>query len=1062
MKTVFFSHQPLILSHKMAIRFCELTFIFKLVCIHSISLRINSLASNLFNYYNSIGSTICPITMKNTFLTLFSVAILSIYFLCTETRAQNSRVGVTPVESTPKSNKNIVALIIGISEYQNISDLSFADDDAELFRAFLVSSFKDRLEEENIRFLTNQEATGAAIIRSLIWLKQVAKKGDQVVIYFAGHGGYENLTDFKLGYLLAHDVFEDTYSAGGAVSLDFLEKTLKSFAAKGISTLFIADACHSGKSNGSGEEYVYINNQLALESQGITKILSARGNEVALEDERWGGGHGIFTYYLVRGLIGDADQIPEDGYVNIREIDNYLSTSVARETEYNQNPKIIGDTRNLAITSVDISVYKNFQELYETDNLSDLGVAKKKPNKLESDPLYISFKESIKHKNFLVPNDASSIYYYKELNNRYTQKEQLVIQEELVTSFLDYAQSLINNYLAGLTIASSQEYLKASKMLAKLFELDLLEEELIDYTRSKQLFLESYAFHNDVRTDKIKLSKREEEQRFNEEIDKLELAIELDKNAAYLYHGAALYYYLLDKDSLGYEFDERSLELAPNWIYPKNALVDKETDREKRISLYRQHIQSNPNYLALYSNAGFQLRKQRDYEEAKSILQEGLFKALEDRENTDEYEISRIYNQLGLVHHDLDDFITAIKHFEKAIELNPRGEYLFYNMADSYYAIKDFDKANDLYEKAIALHPTKVGIYSWYANILVGQGKFDEAIKATKKAIELEPKYKYAYRNLGDAYKQKKEYDSAHSAYKKAIEIDPSYADVHNELGGMFYEQKLFKKAIDHYKEAIALDGSFKAIYNEGLGASFRQLAQYDSSIYYFKKSISQNSDHSFASYFHIAYLYMEDEILNIDSAIHYSDQGIKIFNPYLKKGNIPKAIQFFKSNLDEPYDSFKSRYSYYGIGWLHENGYGVNKDMREATKWYFYSYMFLNRIAGEKILRMEETETLDSIKNYVSKYPMSDGGKKFTIPCLLPNGNKKPYNILIVDDVLEPSNPIGHEVQRIKDSFNAEVPIEVIDSFKKLYALAKKNDVSFKELCVYALEAANKEKAEK
>lgn len=65
-------------------------------------------------------------------------------------------------------------------------------------------------------------------------------------------------------------------------------------------------------------------------------ILSASGaNELAKEDDQLK--HGIFTYYLLKGLKGDADS-DKDGFVTIDEIYSYLSDIIPRVTGRDQNP----------------------------------------------------------------------------------------------------------------------------------------------------------------------------------------------------------------------------------------------------------------------------------------------------------------------------------------------------------------------------------------------------------------------------------------------------------------------------------------------------------------------------------------------------------------------------------------------------------------------------------------------------------------------------------------------------------------------------------------------------
>lgn len=84
------------------------------------------------------------------------------------------------------------ALLIGVSDYVHFADveggdLPGAEHDARRVRDVLV--MRGFVPEANIRMLLNHEATRAAIEEAITgWLVQSARPGDNVTIFFAGHG----------------------------------------------------------------------------------------------------------------------------------------------------------------------------------------------------------------------------------------------------------------------------------------------------------------------------------------------------------------------------------------------------------------------------------------------------------------------------------------------------------------------------------------------------------------------------------------------------------------------------------------------------------------------------------------------------------------------------------------------------------------------------------------------------------------------------------------------------------------------------------------------------------
>ena len=107
--------------------------------------------------------------------------------------------------------------------------------------------------------------------------------------------------------------------------------------------IFIADACYSGASGGrtisiaGGLRAVISDKFLDRISSGKGRvILTASGaNEVSAEKPEMQ--HGIFTYYLIRGLEGEADA-DRDGLITVDEIYNYVYREVPRATGQEQHP----------------------------------------------------------------------------------------------------------------------------------------------------------------------------------------------------------------------------------------------------------------------------------------------------------------------------------------------------------------------------------------------------------------------------------------------------------------------------------------------------------------------------------------------------------------------------------------------------------------------------------------------------------------------------------------------------------------------------------------------------
>ncbi len=84
---------------------------------------------------------------------------------------------------------------------------------------------------------------------------------------------------------------------------------------------------------------------------------------------------------------------------------------------------------------------------------------------------------------------------------------------------------------------------------------------------------------------------------------------------------------------------------------------------------------------------------------------------------------------------------------------------------------------------------------------------------------------------------------------------------------------------------------------------------------------------------------------------------------------------------------------------------------------------------------------------------------KKFTVPCDF-GGQKAPFTIYVGDP--EPKHhPLHFQASWLSKERGGNIPGEVMDSIAKLKDIADQNNVSFEDLCVYALGAAQQEEAE-
>lgn len=270
---------------------------------------------------------------------------------------------------------NTYAVIVGISKYETpgIGRLDFAHRDAQEFARFLQSKAGGSVPEGNIRLLLNNDANYIAIYNALYWLQDTCKKNDVVYFYFSGHGDVENRTVYKLGFLLAANTPRFNY-INSAVRIEDLNDIANTISQKGTRVILVTDACHSGDLAGkSNRGNFLVGDQLRAVTGNEIRITSCGPDQLSNEDEGWGGGRGVFSYYLVKGLEGSADA-SKDQVVTVKEVRDYLNSALASDRlmatkEHKQNPVITG-ADNTGLVKVDPSrVMVTTQQRQESENM---------------------------------------------------------------------------------------------------------------------------------------------------------------------------------------------------------------------------------------------------------------------------------------------------------------------------------------------------------------------------------------------------------------------------------------------------------------------------------------------------------------------------------------------------------------------------------------------------------------------------------------------------------------------------------------------------------------------
>lgn len=222
-----------------------------------------------------------------------------------------------------------VALVAGVNSYPTMPLSVCVDDAKEMCAVLSMPEYGYDVET-----LLNESVTRRQLSESLVTLFRT--KAEDYLFYFAGHG---LSTDIGV-YLATCDA--DSVEAG--IDLDYLKRLITRLAPKDSRVLIILDCCHAGAATARSLSPVVSNTRseamahaVAGLPQGRAVLAACKDDESALENRALG--HGIFTYHLLRGLMGEAAD--GSGIVTVGGLYEYVSACMV-ESGY-QTPVFRGD-----------------------------------------------------------------------------------------------------------------------------------------------------------------------------------------------------------------------------------------------------------------------------------------------------------------------------------------------------------------------------------------------------------------------------------------------------------------------------------------------------------------------------------------------------------------------------------------------------------------------------------------------------------------------------------------------------------------------------------------------
>lgn len=237
-----------------------------------------------------------------------------------------------PDDAPPGPQGTNYALIIAVGDYRDsrIDPLNYVENDVQELYRVITDPRTGIFRPENVTVLVNEDATEKNIkFKFDDMVDKASQKEDLFFVFYAGHGfTYPNGTDT---YWLTYDTIVGDRHGNRIKSTAFSNLTLatKLGDIKANTIVFFVDACFSAGMVNKPAAIRGLETYLGTDKDYVI-ITSSQADQLSIESARLK--HGLFSYFLIQGLSGQAD-INSDGWVDIEEVWPFIKFRVSERAQ---------------------------------------------------------------------------------------------------------------------------------------------------------------------------------------------------------------------------------------------------------------------------------------------------------------------------------------------------------------------------------------------------------------------------------------------------------------------------------------------------------------------------------------------------------------------------------------------------------------------------------------------------------------------------------------------------------------------------------------------------------
>ncbi|MDJ0938755.1 MAG: caspase family protein [Woeseiaceae bacterium] len=260
-------------------------------------------------------------------------------------------------------DSRVRAVIVGVSDYQNVQPLDYAAEDAREFKAFLESYFEEDSEELYVDLFVEDDAKQVPIMKKIKDISRNISEHGTFIFYFSGHGTIAENEDEELSaYLVLQDSERDSEEWSMLDKQSIVTRYMANSKAR--KKIYVIDSCLSGVPMPPSQNLTQAGKQKRLDlapdivraisdpqvaneifdpPAGVIGLVSSGGEELSYEVDPHGG---VFTHFLKASADEmDPEKTGEFNYAQL--VETTKQKIISEIAQLGQNPQVLADPGSL-------------------------------------------------------------------------------------------------------------------------------------------------------------------------------------------------------------------------------------------------------------------------------------------------------------------------------------------------------------------------------------------------------------------------------------------------------------------------------------------------------------------------------------------------------------------------------------------------------------------------------------------------------------------------------------------------------------------------------------------